>query len=126
MRFPKYRAYIKSLKWMVPVLLIDFKHEYVTVDLTDGQGDVAEYGFDEVYLMQWTGLKDKSDVDIYEGDVLSNGEHINWQVGFHEGSFKVVLTNPLNTDKWILDRSRAGTREVIGNIWENKELRDNW
>lgn len=80
----------------------------------------------EVEVMLYTGLKDSEGQDVYEGDVLSNGEHINWQVVFHDGSFKVALTNLMTTDKWILNSGKASQRKIVGNIWENPELRDNW
>ena len=46
----KFRAYIRSLKWIVPVERINFDIGTIEVDLTDGNGDTAEYGFDEIEL----------------------------------------------------------------------------
>lgn len=66
----KYKAYIRSLGWTVPVELIDFKYKYVAVDLSDGQGDTSEYNFDEVELYRSVGLTDKNGKDMYENDTV--------------------------------------------------------
>jgi len=75
-------------------------------------------------LGQFTGLKDKNGVEIYEGDILKIHENKN-------GFFEVVFINAY-VGGWILkhkdyDVISLGARkqehcEVIGNIYENPEL----
>ena len=93
--------------------------EFIIVD-----GVLKARNFDhlrkEQYLtiIQFAGLTDKNGVDIYEGDIvrayghgpMPNPSFVKKIVGFKDGAF----TN-------CLDRREYGV-EVIGNIFENKEL----
>jgi len=76
-------------------------------------------------LMQYTGLKDKNGVKIYEGDIIRNptfdGGYLINEVVEDRGTFAMkdiedlpYVQNPLY--EWISDC------EVIGNIHEDKEL----
>lgn len=90
MREIKFRAFIKNLEWMLPVERICFDCNTVEVDLTDGNGDTAEYDFDEVEVMQYTGLQDELGKDICEGDYVVyvlGGVAYTGIVVFQKGAF---------------------------------------
>ncbi len=84
----------------------------------------------ECILMQFTGLKDKNNKDIYEGDIIGgekvlhtgyfNGDEIFEdlvsEVVFENGCF---ITKDMEMPLFSLSTTDF---EVIGNIYENSEL----
>lgn len=74
--------------------------------------------WDNIKIMQFTGLKDKNGKDIYEGDVIKNERQ--WGVIVYKApAFEVTVSadqSSLYTKEWI------EACEVIGNIYENPEL----
>jgi hypothetical protein len=86
------------------------------------QGVLREYDIDEVELEQFTGLKDASGVDIYEGDILLTEDGVftvNWNTKY--ASFCI------NKNGWMFshffDEALTPNQcEVIGNIHQNPEL----
>jgi len=74
-------------------------------------------------LMQYTGLKDKNGVEVYEGDIFKSENHnpLNFQVEFVEGAW--CATSPYVKDyPTEMYHFSLESIEVISNIHENPEL----
>ena len=72
-------------------------------------------------LMQYTGLKDKNNKEIYEDDIVlwenSDGEKVKDKVVFFRGAFRMR-----NMSFTLHDYMDSNIFEVIGNIYQNPEL----
>ncbi|EAG1546572.1 hypothetical protein A9803_04015 [Listeria monocytogenes] len=131
MREIGFRAFVKRKKKMLPVTDLCF-NETEAVGVS-GCGNakctlcVDWYNFDDVVLMQYTGLKDKNGNKIFEGDIVINSKGQIGYIAFlvQEAGFVVVLKNSdyrlghRNTNECY---ERATHHKIIGNIHENPEL----
>ena len=83
---------------------------------------------EKIEIMQYTGLKDKNGVDIYEGDILEAfdilGEREIYPVIFIDGAFMGKRLDDEEFPYFYLfaNKSLSETYRVIGNIYENHEL----
>ena len=134
---PKLRAWDNGMEMMVyqgdDEIYICFDGErWKLLDYSRTLLETDEYGMNEIEqpwevgnieIMQYTGLKDKKGVEIYEGDVL-----------FHplQGRRKVYYPYSENVASYGLRdidngfgstlRDSHAVWEIIGNIYENPEL----
>lgn len=122
----KFRAWEKKQKFMMAVENVDFEG-----------GIVNKYGvwrfFEELEMMQYTGVKDKNGKEIYEGDVVKSENHYKApceiKVGFIAYDKELARYSLKSNDSWFAssisesdDRVSKIKYEIIGNIHENPEL----
>lgn len=78
---------------------------------------------DELELMQYTDLKDKNGIEIYEKDILKSPKGILWIVSQHKSGTWVVSKLPTPaTECFSLEDLNPIWMEIIGNIYDNPEL----
>ena len=115
---------IKFRAWdMVTVKMVVWEDLLNKHDLNE----IFKYEYD-LELMQYTGLKDKNGVEIYEGDILRNVDNpfvdklpfeVKWNE-YYGAWFWRSLLGEAGTDH--LYQHIAKDCEVIGNIHDNPEM----
>lgn len=128
----KFRAYIKSTNKFADVLGIDFKNNTLLLDIDSDEIIPKPYywwyetilSFEDVEIMQSTGLFDKNGVEIFEGDIVqgvfSENHEVVWRK--EEGCWVIQTLGTIGLAELAKYNKMF---EVIGNIYEDKELLEN-
>lgn len=128
---PKFRAWDKETETMIEVSSINFEEHLILGGYWEF-GQTESIKFDEIELMQSTGLKDKNGQEIFEGDIITTdayaciicfGEYTYFEdedtqttaIGFYLSFLNVTPATYAPFDKYYWDNC-----EVIGNIYENE------
>ena len=123
MREIKFRAWHKEKKIMGEVLGIDILHKEIFFSNEDV--DCYEHtDFKDIELMEYTGLKDKNEKEIYEGDIVKlRANHGIGVVKYYDewGAFIVEYIKPRPLAVLGMNYYKEDI-EVLGNIYKNPEL----
>ena len=111
MREIKFRAWYKEKKVMIG-------------DIQDDLTCNLAWYSKQFILMQYTGLHDTSDREIYEGDIVKATGSLQGFVmcvvwGKMDAGWRVNYHNGRDVQDWLCMYKRV---ELIGNIYENPEL----
>jgi len=121
----KFRAWVKDRKAIFEVVLINYVTKKVTY-LFERVGhllNIRHEKFNDIELMQYSGLTDMMEKEIYEGDILfeSFGERY-YKVVFKNGSFRAEFEGDFEEHSFDLIDVVAQGCKIVGNIYENPEL----
>ena len=124
MREFKFRAWIKELNRMansVVTIYYDPPKPSILVDVSHPDYELFEGSFDDIILMQYTGLNDKKGVEIYEGDIVNLLNKYGRIISLKN---VVELADFLGGHYYQTHMGGSTIYEVIGNIYDNPELLD--
>ena len=138
---PRFRVWLKKKKKMVAtddLVNISFEDEEICVQtlyFEEGliiERDLDYYEFDEIEFMQSTGVKDKNGQEIFEGDIIDievddTETPINARV-FQNSKIGILMFHVFEDNEDVpmveLLEDNSVAFEIIGNIYDNKELLD--
>lgn len=125
---PKFRAWDKETQTMLDVSLIDFSKSVLVGEHWEF-GETNFISFDDIHLMQSTGLFDKDGKEIFEGDVVEFEDYyiesdlpyinrgiVEWSQG------QLTITNRASVYMEDLIDGEFLDLTILGNIYKNPEL----
>ena len=109
------------------IVYIDFEDKEICVKTLFFE-KAARYDFDDIVLMQSTGLKDKNGKEIFEGDILSietDEENVRVEVSWDSKHALFLFESKKYDEKEPLSELLEDSSypfKIIGNIHTNPEL----
>lgn len=116
---PKFRTWFKQGSKMVNVATIDFLEKEVKSHAN------VMYSFDDVNLMQSTGLFDEYGKEIFDGDILHTTDNELAKVFWNDdlaGWFVDFIYEIAELSEVADIQSNRSICAIVGNIYENPEF----
>lgn len=121
---PKYRAWDSAKKEMFKDTFAITESGQVVVVEQESVASSPDYVFvDHLVIMQSTGLADKNGKEIFEGDIVKMSKDVYsestyYEVVRHYGGAYRLDSKQHGCELWL----RHTDCEVVGNVYENREL----
>ncbi|WP_203263647.1 YopX family protein [Streptococcus uberis] len=117
---PKFRAYHKELKMMFEVKSLVYTLRLATLTNENDLVPSRTCSFDDIILMQSTGLKDKNGVEVFDGDIMFYEQDCYQYTLVKYDKDKLAFVLYDGCERLYHELWEPG--EVIGNIHKNPEL----
>ena len=127
----KFRVYVsktKTIHYMDcgkhPITEIDFVRKKVSILKESGEtinkNIIETYNFDEVKIMQYIGLKNDYNEEVYEGDIFYDEvQDENGYIGYDNAEIKLIYERVIQST----DNDELTTLTIIGDIYT---IQDNY
>ena len=127
----KFRVYIPKTKTMhymnsskQPITEIDFVKKKVSIlkecDETIDKNIIETYNFEDVKIMQYIGLKNDYNEEVYEGDIFYDEvQDENGYIGYDNAEIKLIYERVIQST----DNDELTTLTIIGDIYT---IQDNY
>ena len=121
---PKFRLWDKRFSEFVEDFFVSEDGKIYKKSTDTGYGiAISRETSDKLILMQSTGLKDKNDKEIFEGDIVKMAKDVyseptHYEVARHYGGAYRLESKQHGCELWL----RHTDCKVVGNIYENPEL----
>ena len=118
----EFRAWCSHRKKMLPIITLKA--------ICTANEELSQTEWSDLNIMQYTGLKDKNGTKIFEGDVVNcvpYKKHLKDRImhGIREVVFDQQDATFYYDSNITMNWGGIASYEVIGNIYENKDLLNN-